>query len=116
MDQRTARAPAGLCVLLSLWLIVSPFVLSFAGSTGMWVAVITGVIALVLAWIRYNSPASAPGLGWLIAILGLWLIVSPFLFGMAGVTALLWDYVVVGIGYIVFGAWSALGNRSMITP
>src|SRR5512141_1811108 len=107
MDQPT-RFPNGLNVLLSLWLIASPFVLSFAGSTGMWIAVVTGVIALVLSWIRFNSPLSASGFGWLVALLGVWLIAAPFLFGMAGVTALLWDYLLVGAGYIVFGVWSAM--------
>ncbi len=114
MDQ-PVRVPSGLNVLLSLWLIISPFVLSFAGSTGMWIAVITGAIVLVLAWLRYNNAAAAPGLSWIVCLLGLWLIAAPFLFGMAGVTALLMDYVIVGIGYVVFGAWSASANR-MLTP
>ncbi len=112
---RQLRLPSGLNVLLSLWLIASPFVLSFAGSTGMWDAVIVGVIVLVLAWIRYNSPASSSALSWLVALLGVWLIVSPFLFGMAGVTALLVDYIVVGIGYIIFGVWSALTHVATVS-
>ncbi len=112
---RPDRVPSALNVLLSLWLILSPFVLSFAGSTGMWIAVITGAIVLVLAWIRYNNPASAPGLSWIVALLGIWLVAAAFLLGMAGVTRLLIDYVIVGIGYIVFGAWSASAGR-MLTP
>ncbi len=112
---RPDRTPSALNVLLSLWLIISPFVLSFAGSTGMWIAVITGAIVLVLAWLRYNSAASAPGLSWIVALLGIWLIVAPFLFGMAGVSRLLIDYVIVGIGYIVFGSWAATSGR-MLTP
>ncbi len=109
------RVPSGLNVLLSLWLIVSPFVLSFAGSTGMWDAVVIGVIGLILAWIAYNSAVNARTAGWLIVLLGVVLIASAFFFGMAGVTRLLWDYVIVGIGYIVFGAWSASAAR-MLTP
>jgi hypothetical protein len=102
-------------VLLALWLIISPFVLSFAGSTGMWIAVITGAIVLVIAWIRYNNAGSASGLSWIVSLLGVWLIIAPFLFGMAGVAALLIDYVIVGIGFIVFGSWAATAGR-MITP
>jgi hypothetical protein len=105
---RQARVPSGLNVLLSLWLIISPFVLGFAGSTGMWDAIIVGVIVLVLAFIRYNNPAMPPLLSWINALLGIWLIISPFLFGMASVTTLLWDYIIVGIGYVIFGAWSAM--------
>ncbi len=109
MNQQV-RTASGLNILFGLWLIISPFVLSFAGSTGMWDAVIVGVIGVVLAWIRYASPDRAPILGWINALLGIWLIISPFLFGMAGVTALLWDYIIVGIAFVVFGAWSALST------
>ncbi len=107
------RVASGINVLLSLWLIVSPFVLSFAGAVGMWDAVIVGVIVLVLAWLRSNNPAMTSALSWIVALLGLWLIVSPFIFGMAGVMALLWDYIIVGVGYIIFGVWSALASRPM---
>ncbi len=110
MEQQV-RVPGGLNILLSLWLILSPFVLSFPGSTGMWDAIVVGVIVLVLSWLRYNSPANSPFLSWICALLGVWLIISPFLFGMAGATRLLWDYILVGIGFVVFGAWSALATR-----
>src|SRR5512138_2064111 len=101
---RQLRGTSGLTVLLALWLILSPFVLSFAGSTGMWIAVIVGAIALVLSWLRFNSPFSSPMLSWMVVLLGIWLIASPFLFGMAGVSNLLFDYLLVGIGYVIFGA------------
>ena len=114
MDQQ-ARVPSGLSVLLSLWLIASPFVLSFAGSTGMWIAVVIGVIALVLAWMRWNDPASAPALSWVIALVGICLIAAPFLFGMTGVTSLMWDYLLVGVGFVVLGALSAMSSpRSIV--
>jgi hypothetical protein len=109
MDQQI-RTASGLAVLFSLWLIVSPFVLSFAGSTGMWDAVVVGVIVLVLAWIRYANPLNTSALSWLVALLGVWLIVSPYVFGMSGVTRLLWDYFVCGAAFIVFGAWAALAR------
>ncbi len=113
MNQQV-RTASGLNILFGLWLIISPFVLSFAGSTGMWDAVIVGVIGVVLAWIRYASPDRAPILSWINALLGIWLIISPFLFGMAGVTALLWDYIIVGIAFVVFGAWSALSTPKAV--
>jgi hypothetical protein len=113
MDQRT-KAPSGIIVLLSLWLILSPFVLSFAGSTGMWNAVIVGAIALLLGWLRFNNPFDAPMFSWVVVLLGVWLIMSPFVFGMSGVTTLLWDYILVGLGYIVFGAAAAMATPSQL--
>ena len=105
---RHVKTASGLAVLFSLWLIVSPFVLGFAGSTGMWDAVVVGVVVLVLAWIRYANPSGTAVLSWLVALLGVWLILSPYVFGMSGVTTLLWDYFVTGAAFIVFGAWAAL--------
>jgi hypothetical protein len=117
MDQRVdmnqqARMTSGLNVILSIWLIASPFLLSFAGAFGMWNAIVVGVIVLVLSWLRFNNPATMPWLSWITALLGVWLIASPFLFGMSGVTALLWDYIAVGVGFVVFGAWSALATHT----
>ncbi len=112
---RQLRVPNGLIVLLSLWLIASPFLLSFAGSAGMWIAVVIGVIALVLGWLRYNNAEMPAILSWIVAVLGVLLIIAPFVLGMAGVTTLLWDYIVVGVGFIIFGVWSALAVRTPAT-
>ena len=104
------RTASGLTVLLSLWLILSPFVLSFAGDFGMWHTLAVGVVALMLAWARYNNPLSASALSWFIAPLGVWLIGSLFLFGMAAVPNVFWNYLLVGVGYILFGAWGAVAG------
>ena len=106
--ERQIKTASGLIVLFSLWLIISPFVLSFAGSTGMWDAIVVGVVALVLAWIRYANPESTSLLSWLVVLLGVWLFLSTYLFGWAGLVRVFWDYAIVAAAYVVFGAWSAL--------
>ena len=109
------KSASGLIVLFSLWLIVSPWVLSFAGSTGMWDAVVVGVLALVLAWIRYANPLGTAGLSWAVVLLGIWLFASTFLFGWVGLMRVFWDYAIVGAAYVIFGLWSAV-NRDVTTP
>ncbi len=106
------RVPSGLAALLSLGLIVSPFVLGFAGSLGAWDAVVVGVIALVLALIRFVDPLGVPPMfSWIVALLGIWLIMSPFMFGFTSATGLFNDYMIVGAGYVVLGTWAAIASQ-----
>ncbi len=109
MEQQV-RTASGLSALFSLWLIVSPFVLGFAGSTGMWNAVVVGVLVLILSWARYAIPIGAAILSWFVALLGIWMIISPYALGMSGVTSLLWDYFLTGVAFIAFGTWAALAS------
>lgn len=112
MDQQ-AKVPSGLNILFSLWLIISPFVLAYSGLSmlAMWDAIIVGVIVLILAAIRMANPESSPWLSWINALLGIWLIISPFALGTSHIMAAMWDDVIVGIAFLVFGAWSALATH-----
>ncbi len=106
------RVPSGLIALLSLGLIVSPFLLGFAGSLSAWDAVVVGVIALALALIRFIDPLGIPPmLSWIVAMLGIWLIMSPFMFGFTNATGLFNDYMIVGTGYVVLGTWAAIASQ-----
>ena len=112
------KLPSGLNILLSIWLIAAPFLLGYAGvsAVAMWNAIIVGVIVLILAGIRLGNPASAPGLSWVNALLGIWLIISPFLLGTSNVAAVMWNDILVGIGFAVFGTWSALATQAAMNP
>ncbi len=104
------KVASGLNILLSIWLIVSPFLLGFsAGSAlALWDAIVVGVVVLILSWIRMANPESATWISWVSALLGLWLIVSPFVLGTSFIMAVMWDDIIVGIGMVIFGAWAAL--------
>ncbi len=115
MEQQVKTA-SGLSVLFSLWLILSPFVLSFAGAIGMWDAVVVGLLVLILSWVRYATPTSASILSWFVALLGVWLVVSPYVFGMSGAASVLWDYLATGIAVLVLGVWAALATPRVATP
>ncbi len=111
MDRyQQARIPSALNILFSLWLIASPWLLGFytKNLVALWDAIIVGVIVLVLSWIRENNPGSYPWMSWVNAILGIWLIISPFILGVGAVTGVMMDFVIVGIAFLIFGVWSAL--------
>ena len=52
-------------------------------------------------------------ISWVNVILGLWLIVAPFALFYRGISAALWDNVIVGIIIAVLAGWRALGKESL---
>lgn len=96
--------------LLGLWLVISPWLFVYAGHTAAaWNAWVVGVIVLVAAiaaLTRFHEWEE-----WVNAVLGLWLIISPWLTGYAEVTAAVWNHVIVGILTAVLAVWSAWRAR-----
>ena len=51
-------------------------------------------------------------LSWIVALFGLWELLSPFILGYTGVTVAVWDAVILGVVVIVLALWSALSNST----
>ncbi len=114
-DFGQVKTASGLNVLAGIWLIIAPFLLGFTNNTfAMWDGIIVGVIVLILAAIRFASPDRNGWLSWVNLILGLWLIVAPFVLGFSFLTIALWDSVVIGIAVAILAFWSAMTFRRMI--
>ncbi|NUB92315.1 SPW repeat protein [Haloterrigena sp. SYSU A558-1] len=104
----TAKLTGGGNGMLGCWLLAAPFVLG-APAVGRWNDVIVGtVVLLVVGYGRIGTdsrpPASATGAG-LVAILGLWLLLAPFVLGFEGLP--LWNDVVAGTVVTSFGSYDA---------
>jgi hypothetical protein len=94
---------------LGIWLFVAPFVgLSMLDTTAAWNSYIFGAIIAVLAATALRQPQRWEE--WTNLVIGLWLIVAPFVLGFGTQTAAMWNHVVVGI--IVGGdaLWAALAR------
>ena len=106
-------APSGanwVNVLLGIWVIISPFIVQFANLPAvMWNNVIVGIVVAILALIRSSMPRQS-GWSWVNVILGIWMIISPFVLG-ATAAAVLWNNIVLGI-VIALVAW---GNAMVKT-
>jgi SPW repeat len=93
--------------VLGLWLIVSPWALGFvADQTPTWNAWVVGVViavAALAALIAFNKWEE-----WVEAVLGAWLIVSPYLLGFSAQMNGTWNQVIVGIIVGGLAIWSAL--------
>lgn len=110
-EQQVTTA-SGLNILAGLWLIISPFVLGYSALRGtMWNDIIVGIIVAVVAAVKIFRGRDLPWLSWINVVLGIWLILSPFIFGNASDTRVLYNEIIVGIIVAVLAAWSALGAR-----
>jgi SPW repeat len=113
-------------LVLAVWLFLSPWILGFAvgapvegeaataGFTiAAWNAWILGVVIAVLAlWAAFQF---AEWHDWVNGVLGVWLVVSPWILGFAALTAALWNHVVVGVLIVVLAAWELWAVRHQPT-
>jgi hypothetical protein len=80
-------------IVLGIWVVVSPFVLAIHSIKATWNNVATGAVIGILGLIRWSVHRA--GWSWLNLILGIWLVISPFVLLVSGVA--MWNNVVVGI-------------------
>lgn len=109
-NREQAMTASGLNVLAGIWLIISPYLLGFANTSSATNAIIVGIIVGIVALIRVLTSENTAWLSWVNIVLGVWLLISPFMLGfMAGRD--LWNSIILGILVIVFAAWSSSAAR-----
>ncbi len=121
-------------LVLAVWLFVSPWVLRFAfgmaaeatgqaaaGATAppvmpvanltaaAWNAWIVGIVIAALA--IWAIAMYAEWQDWLTGLLGLWLIVAPWVLKFSAAAIATWDHVIVGILVVVLAAWELWAVR-----
>lgn len=100
--------PAGLNVLAGIWLFISGWVLGFTGtSNAFWNNIILGIVVAVIALIRMGGGRATRGLGWLNALAGIWLFISPWVLNFSSNTTALWNNLILGVIVFVLGLGSA---------
>ena len=104
------QVASGLNALVGLWEIAAPFVLTYSAIAAATTNdVIVGVIVAVLAAIRVFWAYGAAWLSWVNVVLGVWLIIAPFVLTYSGTP--MTNDIIVGIIIAVLGTWSALATR-----
>jgi SPW repeat len=116
----TQKVLSWLVALAGLWEVIAVFVLGYSASTtALWDALIVGVALIVLGgWAALSSQEGTDKtLDWINAILGVWLIIAPFVLGYTALVAALWNDIIVGIVVVVIAGWAALamGRHHPIT-
>ncbi len=116
MANRNIILTAGVInVILGIWLIISPWLLGYVSTQAYWNGVILGVAIGIIALIRLLGPRGAVWLSWINVILGIWLIISPFVLRVESAAAH-WNSVIVGIIVAIVAWWSAAATRQTTPP
>jgi hypothetical protein len=106
---RSFSVPSGLNFAAAVWLIISPWVLGFNDFTAMtWNLVISGAVVLLFSGVRLWGTNAISSLSWINAAIGVWVFISPWVFGDSAVASILWDCVITGAVVFLLGAWSAM--------
>lgn len=104
--------------LLGLWLLVEP-VLFDVPVNALWNDVIVGLALIALGGYNYyrrsDERFGSTTVGIFVALLGLWLLVTPLVLnptpGTGGAALAFWNDVVVGALVVIFGVYSATEAR-----
>lgn len=103
-----AKIAGVLNVIAGIGVLVSPWIYGYAADDGgAWNSVIVGIATAALALARTLTDDKKIWLIWINAILALWLIISPWVYGYASNTAGAVSSVVLGIILFILAAWGA---------
>ena len=96
---QTKRWQDWVMLILGVWLFVSPFWMpAYASTTSVaaWNSYILGVLVVIFAWSAIARPQ--PWEEWVNLVLGIWLIIAPFVLAFyRGEPGAAWNQVVLGI-------------------
>jgi hypothetical protein len=107
---------SGLDVLAGIWLLISPFVLVFQHNAGAITNnVVLGIVIGVLALYRFFAPARDAWVSWVNVLLGIWVLISPFVVGFNNMSTATTNNVIMGIIVIILAGWSALATTDTAT-
>ncbi|MEK9154621.1 MAG: SPW repeat protein [Patescibacteria group bacterium] len=52
-------------------------------------------------------------LNWVNLVLGVWILISPWVLGFSGFAPALWSNIIVGVLIAIFALWALFGSKSV---
>lgn len=90
-----ARSLSVINLVIGIWLIIAPYILNYGQNVAYWSEMVTGAFIVIMSLARLFMPhMSTPS--WFNGIAGIWLIISPFIFGY-NYAAAYWNSIIFGI-------------------
>ncbi|WP_079022920.1 SPW repeat protein [Streptomyces odonnellii] len=91
--------------LVGLYCALSPWILHFSRTQPSLAAhnLIMGIAIAVLALGFTNTPSRMYGLSWAMCLMGIWMIVTPWVVGSGADKGIIWSNVVIGALVFLFG-------------
>jgi uncharacterized membrane protein len=97
-------------LILGIWLIISPWVIGFPTSAATGITFVVGIAVLIAAIVALSSYEAARGARWLNLILGIWVVISPWVLRFATSSNATASNVIAGALVVIF-AWIGLAMR-----
>lgn len=96
-ESMTAQGTFGLTFLTGVYVAFSPWLVGFHGDARhMANCLIVGITVAFLAMCFGSALDRTHGMTWTLPILGVWLIISPWLFGGGPTAGMIWSHVLAG--------------------
>ncbi|OBF60016.1 hypothetical protein A5787_20550 [Mycobacterium sp. 852002-50816_SCH5313054-b] len=104
-ESTSAHVTFGLALLTGLYLAASPWIVGFSATASLATSdLIVGIAVAFLAYGFATALDRAHGMTWTLPVLGVWVIVSPWILpGVALTAGMLWSNVVAGALLTVVG-------------
>lgn len=112
-DTKEKFQAAGIAnIICAVWLMIAPFLMRFTGlETATANSLLVGAAMLLVALYDTFMPLHHPGLVWVNFVLGLWLLVAPFLLGFSQNPLPTLTHIAIGEIVVGLAAGSAIGAR-----
>ncbi|MER3436451.1 MAG: hypothetical protein C4346_01835 [Chloroflexota bacterium] len=117
----SARGPValahGLIILLCIWLFITPWVLKYTDAAGWNATIVAAIIAAAAAYrfVRREDLESTRWLSWVMIILGLWLIIAPWIISAYEENNEKWNSVIVGALIAILAYWGSRAESPATT-
>ncbi len=110
METRIAQAVEGLTLMAGLYVAMSPWIVGFRGVSTLEVNnLITGLAVTLLAAGFVSAYGRTHGLAWTVPILGIWVIIAPWVVaGVSTTTGIVLSNVISGAVVVLLGAAALL--------
>jgi hypothetical protein len=96
-----------------VWLILAPWALGYHSTVPMTEDMLLGICVLVIALWSANADQGVTGPAWTNVVLGVWIIIAPWVLGYRGLAPAVANDVFVGVLIVAFSIIRAASNRTM---
>ena len=97
--------------VLGSWLFISPWLLSYSGTIAAWNACVLGAAIVVVAVMAAHMPKAWEEM--INTLIGVWLVLSPFMLGFADYKRVALHTVLIGILVTAFAVWAMASDKRL---
>lgn len=108
------RVASAISIAAAIWLFVSPWVYGADRYLEAWNSWLIAGLIIVCVWLRLAFPSTMPGLSWFVACLGVYIFVSPWLYGYVPDTGRWVNSLCVGVVLFVTGIYGGVSTKGSL--